>query len=559
MSRLFWWIFDLVFLAGTLAVLAIAITGGGELVLNGTRLSFHGVGNGLIGLYALGTVRFLFRHRAAFLGIPTLPLSAIDRRAIDVVLWVRRQLSRLTSRNTALVLGIFLVFGLTVRLANAWAHPGFFSGDDVEVQEMSFARLFGWDWSAWNLRSPFYPLGFIYPVQTLLSSTGVDDTRSLVFAGRAVVAILSSFGIILVYWIVRGSLGRPAAVLAAAFVTFSGLSVSFGSTELPRPIAAVFVLVAFGLLQERRSAPLLAGAAVGIAAAMRFSEIVFVIPGALQLLREGRHRTLVVFVAATAVTAAGIQAGCDYFNWGHPFSSVREMVDFTIAHGGSTRGYQPLWHYLVAVTDWTDFAVFALAVYATSRQTWRLGLWAWTPIVVLSLLPHKESRYLLPALPFVAALAAVGLWRISAVVANPEGARPPGRLAIWIVAGMCGSLVFQVSQMHVRRTDAAVRFASELARNAQIDVLAIEQHWGMGNRLYLRLVRNLVRLDSEHLRNQGDLLEMVRRTNASWIALSQDTCRRVNCGAVLTSTDYAQVLTMPDADTSNYIVYRTQH
>jgi hypothetical protein len=64
---------------------------------------------------------------------------------------------------------------------------------------MTFARLFALDWSAWDLRSSFYPMTFIYPAQALLVRAGITDTPTLVLAGRVVVALVSSIAIWLVY------------------------------------------------------------------------------------------------------------------------------------------------------------------------------------------------------------------------------------------------------------------------------------------------------------------------------------------------------------------------
>ena len=79
---------------------------------------------------------------------------------------------------------LLIVVITVVKLANAALYPGFFSGDDVEIHEMTFARLFGWNWTAWDLRNAFYPMVFIYPIQALLAGMGIDDTATLVFAGR---------------------------------------------------------------------------------------------------------------------------------------------------------------------------------------------------------------------------------------------------------------------------------------------------------------------------------------------------------------------------------------
>ena len=71
--------------------------------------------------------------------------------------------------------------------------------------------------------------------------------------------------------------------------------------------------------------------------------------------------------------------------------------------------------------------------------------WAIVPIAILSALPHKESRYVIPVVPFVSICAAAGLTRAiqwTRTAASPRlargprrGTRPPRSSTIWANGG----------------------------------------------------------------------------------------------------------------------------
>src|SRR5207342_3233171 len=90
-----------------------------------------------------------------------------------------------------------------IRVFLAWASPGFFSGDDVEIHEMTLGTLLGKPWSVWALRCPFFPMTFVYPAQWLALQLGLSSAGGLVLAGRTVVALVSTGAIPLVWCVAR--------------------------------------------------------------------------------------------------------------------------------------------------------------------------------------------------------------------------------------------------------------------------------------------------------------------------------------------------------------------
>jgi hypothetical protein len=118
-----------------------------------------------------------------FLGL--IPVARVPARALAAWHRFHDAIVKLTISHALVMVGCITAASLALKLALAYRHPGFWTGDDVEIHEMTFARLFRTQFRPWELRSPFYPMGVIYPIQFLLVQAGQTDPATLVFAGGA--------------------------------------------------------------------------------------------------------------------------------------------------------------------------------------------------------------------------------------------------------------------------------------------------------------------------------------------------------------------------------------
>ena len=271
---------DVVIVLSAVSAIAIALGGGGTFQLATLRVSATSPLRPLLVALLLSAYRLCFGWRI-FLATPALHLDSVAAAALE---WCRRRhydLTHISSRRAALMVVVIAASSLAAKLLNAYLHFGFWTGDDVEIQEMSLSMLNRTPWHAWDLRCAFYPLGFVYPVHFFLKWAGVSEIQTFVFGSRAAVALWSTF----VVWLTFRTASRVCksqaiGVLSALILASSKLHIMSGSYELPRAVSTAFVLVAFFWLNDdrrHRAAPTVAGAALGIAAAMRFSEEVFLV------------------------------------------------------------------------------------------------------------------------------------------------------------------------------------------------------------------------------------------------------------------------------------------
>jgi len=281
---------------------------------------------------------------------------------------------------------------------------------------------------------------------------------------------------------------------------------------------------------------------------MRFSEVVFLLPALIQLAVDKQVRRLLIFGITFAVVAGGIQVVADLLYWGAPFHSAIEAYNYTLVAKLSSRGYEPFWYYLKHISDWSNLILVGLALWGTRQVTWRESIWAWVPLVLLSLLPHKEPRYLIPVLPFVTMLAAFGCLDIFDRVAQ----RPPSpqrRLPFFVCWALMASLLLQLGAARFRRSESDVRLASGMVSSVTpTESFAVEQAWRLGNKIYLGGNRRIVNLDAEDVGAIANL----NLDGVSTVALLRTNCRDVSCDTVLASLGFHK----DHLGTANYVVFK---
>lgn len=462
------------------AVLVIAVSGGGTIHVAHSTIRARGAENPIWILTALVLLRYALRN-APILGVPWWPMSSALRRGIGFVAGLPSSIESRFTRPIA-TLSAIAIFVLCVRVFLAWRSPGFFSGDDVEIHEMTLGALLGKPWPVWNLRCAFFPMVFVYPAQWLAFAMGWSSAGALVFAGRIPIALLSVASIPLV-WCVAVRLApddRRLAALAVVLFAINKLQMSFGSSELPRPVSTVFVIGAF--LYTLKNTPIpsaVAGLLLGIAIALRFSEVVFVPAALVTLLGERYLVRAAAFIVVAGATAAAIIGVSDALYWGHPFSSVLAAIDYTVVQRQSSRGYEPPWEYLRIIPAWSTYLFVALAVAGSSRrtpETW----WLWMPIGILSLLPHKEARYLLPVIPFLCIAAASGILRLVDWLQESSSAVGWRRWMQELAAPMLVlSVLHEAGGWRLPRSDEGVRLAVYL-HDTGVAGVAVQDPWRLG-------------------------------------------------------------------------------
>ena len=534
MRRALVFLLDAAIVAAMAAAVAIFVTGGAVFEWHGHLLRAQRAQNPLWAFFGLALLRLAAGGSTPFLATwPVDGWTAATTRAIERLADRLRALPGADARR--FVFAVILV-SAAAKLWNVVFHYGFTYGDDVEVHLLTFSKLWRQDLGVWDLRSPVYPLVFIYPVQALLSLVAVQDPTLLIAAGRLVVVAFSLANVWLTYRLGAALFGSQAVgVLAAFLLGTMRLHVRLGSSEEPRTVSTTFLLLALWWLLGPRGAAraALAGFALGIAAALRFSEVIFAIPLGLQLVLERRGRDLAIAGAACVAAVALILGPGDRLFWPEMFHSLRNAVEFTLVRGESSRGFEPFYHYVRTAPWWTNPFALLLVFVGLRAAPATLRLWAFTPIVALSLFPHKEERYLIPVLPFLMLIAARGAWELL------ERARA-GRMRPALVALiLAGATLLEVEGFRFRRSESAIDVARFLAgRDAR--AVAMEDEDTSGAMLYLRPRATVVNLEPPRLAAASYLWGVLEQRQIQYVVLRGRSLRPTHL-SLLAEAGFAEV------------------
>ena len=391
--------------------------------------------------------------------------------------------------NRRRLLWAVLVMSALLRLWLAWGFLGFVTGDDVEVLEAGFHGAVELDYRPWEIRSLLMPEIVVRPAVEAAALLGVESAGGRVRAALLPFVLLGALGTWLVFRL--GELwARDARVglLAAALHAFHPLVLGYGSTALPRVPAATAVVAAALLMSGGRKGlarGVAAGTLVAFAVSCRYSEATLLVPLALLgsfAARGGADRwRRLLGLAAGFVLATALALGLfDLLSWGSPFASLREFARYTLVEQQASAevARQPLHWYLRRLPHWLPLSLLPLLWFVPRRRRsaplWAFVLW---PLLVLSLIHHKDLRYLQAVLPFVALLAAMG-----GVALYDRGRR---RTAVALVAVTVAYGAVDAYRLAGRRSLAAVAAAQRLADEADARDLVLSQAWAWGNRLFL--------------------------------------------------------------------------
>lgn len=354
---------------------------------------------------------------------------------------------------------LLAILSTALRLWLAHHYDGFETGDDVEIAQEAFRAALGLEYTPWNIRNLFVSQTLVAPV-VKLASFFTEDPFTLAAIARYPFVLLAGVNIVLVFFLGRAWFSDQAGQLAAALYAIHWLPLVFGSSLYPRIPGTTFLLLA--ALAVARGRPFVAGVLASMAFAMRYSEVIFMVPLAV----AGGIHVITGFLAGVLLFV-GLY---DWISWGRPFASLIEFARYTLIarESSSLMKEQPLWWYLAASPQWLAPPLWPF-LWRERRKTL---FWLLIPVLALSLIHHKELRYLQAVIPFAMILAAHGAiawWR--------DGKRK------WVIALLVLALPLQLARIRSieKRTMAAV----DAARSMRGKTVAVSQEWAYGGRLFL--------------------------------------------------------------------------
>ena len=304
----------------------------------------------------------------------------------------------------------------------AVAQLGRIHPDEVyQVLEPAWHRVHGYGVLAWEwkdgLRNWAVPLvvSGILRLAQWLGLTHPQAYRALIALPQAA---LHGWMLLAAYRFAARRAGVAGGVLATLLVGLYGPVLVFAGRTMSESFSAAFLVVGLEALDRKERlerAGLLGGLALGLAVVARYGSAVFVAAALVWLVLARRWRMLAFTCLGGGATALGLGA-LDWATWGAPFHSFFAYLRFNVLSDGAAQqfGANPPGFYvpvlLTALPVWFWLtALFGLAAWRPRLAIPLPVFCAGVYLAAVSATPHKEERFLYPALVLLVLGAAPAL------------------------------------------------------------------------------------------------------------------------------------------------------
>lgn len=330
-------------------------------------------------------------------------------------------------------------------------HSIFWPDELYQSLEQAHRLTFGSGLIPWEFRDGarnWILPGLLAGLWQLAALLGVSSSLTLVALARGSVVLASVLAIWLAARLAERLGSVRAALVTALVLAVLPASVVFGYRTLSESVSApLIVLSALLLLERSPRRAVFAGLWITLATLLRYQNALFGMVSLLWLLQQRRQREALLFAGAGAAALLAGSGLLDWLSWGRPFHSLLAYVDFNLLRGGaSTFGVEPFWYYAQSLWTSSGPVLVGLAGLCVlgGLQAPMLGAAVLLDVLVHSLIPHKELRFLVPVLPLVGVLVGLGADRLF-----PQRAR--ARLG-WGLACAAGaaSLALQLPELTYR-------------------------------------------------------------------------------------------------------------
>lgn len=322
-------------------------------------------------------------------------------------------------------LGLALLVGLAARLWGAFDDGIFWPDEVYQSLEVAHAQVFGYGLIPWEFvegaRNWSLP-AVVTALLELCKRLGLDAPPAYIRAVKLAFAVLGTVTALGVYRLARAfSAPSWAAVASAAAYSLAGPVIYFAPRAMSENAGAAPLVWGLALLFEQREPSrqrlLWAGSLLGLAVLFRL-QLAAIILGVLLVLAFERRWKVLGPLFAVLGTWALVYGALDALTWhsrpnarfGGLFHSVFVYVQFNLVEGRGAHWGTASWtYYFRTLFSSMPPLSLGLAIAVAGllwRRAWALPLWLALFLAVHLATPHKEFRFLVPALPL--AFAALG-------------------------------------------------------------------------------------------------------------------------------------------------------
>lgn len=331
--------------------------------------------------------------------------------------------------------------GAALRTAFALRDDGIFWPDEIyQSLEPAHRAAFGYGLVAWEYvqgARHWAFAGLIALVYKLTSLLGLDSPRQYLAVVRiAFCAVGIGTALAIRRLALATGAGKLAAACGSALFSLMGMAIYFAPRAMSETACALPAAAGLALCLRRNARVWeirLGASLLGFSVLLRLQCALFCL-GLVAVLWIRRNRRAAIEAVAVLVCWGVLFGLVDKLTWGTWFHSASSYLRFNLLQRGAERfGTAPPAYYTAALLSslgplWVIMTGLALAAIPSAPGLWLIALVFFVPHW---LSPHKELRFLMPLLPVLCALAAVGLQRLLEVRSRwVSGIAPAAALAV---------------------------------------------------------------------------------------------------------------------------------
>jgi hypothetical protein len=318
-------------------------------------------------------------------------------------------------------------------------------------------------------------------------AVAASDPATPYLVARVVVAVIGAIGVLVVYLVGRVLIDRRVGLVAAALMAVSFLPVHwshFATNDVAAMVAGTLSLLgsAMVLRNHHLGGYVLAGVGLGLASGTKYTAGIVILPilAATFLHWRSEHGraviglfvagacSIVAFVLAVPSLATDTQVVLDDLTRLDPSGGAAPKIGQAQENGHLYYGWVLTWG-----VGWLTCGLAVLgAVWSVVRDREIAAILLPAPVVFIAFMGGQAAffgRWLLPVLPFVLLLAALGAMRLTDVVTKRLG-WPTTPILATVTVLICLQSVIHVAHMNLLfgRTDTRTEAAEWMRDNLPV-------------------------------------------------------------------------------------------
>ena len=320
-----------------------------------------------------------------------------------------------------------LLVALIVRLFAVVFAKGFGMHDDhFLIIESSKSWIEGGDYNRWlpwsqdtdnpmpSGHSFFYP-GLLYCLFGLLKFIGIESLNAQMYVVRLVHALWSLLVVYYSYKITEKYTNQRTANIAGWALALYYFMPWLSVRNLVEVVAIPFLMAATWLYIKDEAPKiwrvLWVGALMGMAMCVRYQVVFFIGGFGLALLIMKRWKDAVIYALGVILSFCIIQGIPDMMLWHRPFAEFWGYISYNLENSTSYFD-MPWYNYLLVILGLMlpPISVFIFGGFLYEWRKWPLFLPSFAFLLLHSLYPNKQERFILTVFPFIICLGIIGIY-----------------------------------------------------------------------------------------------------------------------------------------------------